>query len=62
MKRILLLLAVTAVMVVVFVSTAFASGHLPATGGPALLPLAGGVAATGLGAAAWIAYRLRRRR
>ncbi len=61
MKRILFLLVVTAVMVLVFAPTALANNHLPDTGGPALLPIAAGAAAAGLGVSAGIAY-LRRRR
>ncbi len=60
MKKILLLLAVTAVTVLLVATTALANQHpLPDTGGPALLPIVGLLAAS-LGLSA-LAY-LRRRR
>lgn len=60
MKRILLLLIMTAVMALVFASAALAESHpLPSTGGPALLPLVG-ILAVSLGLSG-VAY-LRRKR
>jgi hypothetical protein len=62
MRRILLLLAATAAMVLVFAPTALAESHnLPASGGPALLPIGAAAVAASLGVSAGIAY-LRRRR
>jgi LPXTG-motif cell wall-anchored protein len=62
MRRTLLLLAAIAVMVFVLASTAWAEQHdLPATGGPALLPIGAAAVAASLGVSAGIAY-LRRRK